>query len=675
MPSCINRLPAIYIFAECNQQYNIEHRNCNLILHLVCNTNETEFEYRSGINTITLLVDSATSRSISEKLVSSANEGARGQAMYKAFGFLLFVVLFSCSSGQTTGQVTGNDSRPANETNTEANRLLLEGIELTGAGQLPQAVRALEEAIKLDPDYADAYAALGRAYFKMREWRRAVDNLHRSAALNAKQREAKIASQQQSAATSPHTSAAKTQQEQKVATPKVSALVKPEPPGQKQDANSETRSVFNSPPAKVTVTPAPATRTPQIKATESMRQPEKQAGAATVLSPTTSGQTVKPESRDVKTQPVELQVSKPAEFDPVGQTGERSSAPQSATLELSTQPQRMSDPSTSGTPTSTSPAMKLNAVETTLRTSPEVTQGEKTTGEGSTLKSDAANAADENQEPTGISVSMSSSPISSTVENRGVSPIPLKPSSENVSLTKVYRVGPGDVLDVRINEAEPRQSTLFTVTSTGLLEHPILAEPLYVSALTTEEIETKIQDDLKKRALIEDPEVTVGVRDYASHTILVSGLVKESGTKLLRREAIPLYVVVADAQPLPEAAKVTVLRNELNQLFEIDLTNVADMSLLVRPGDVINLHPNQTQFIYIGGEVKAPGEIIFRRGLTLTQAIISAGGMMPKSKVAEIGRDDGRGFLVKTSFKLKDIQTGKAMDPLVRSGDRIMILR
>jgi protein involved in polysaccharide export with SLBB domain len=465
--------------------------------------------------------------------------------MYKAFWFWFLLVLFSCSASPAIGQVTSKASRPSNTTNTEATRLLQEGIDLTDAGQLPQAVRAFEEAIKLDPHYAEAYAALGRAYFKMREWRRAVDNLRRAAALNA---------------------------------------------------------------------------TPAV--------------AATVVSPTPSTQAAQPEPSEVKTQPAESPVNKPAPVEPVAQTAERSQ-----------------------------------------ETPPQETQGEKTDAEVSPSKTGAASAQEEKQEPSGVSVSMSSSPTSSTVESRGVTPIPLTPSNEDVSLTKVYRVGPGDVLDVRIKEAQPGQSTLFTVTPTGLLEHPMLAEPLNVSTLTTEEIETKIQDDLKKRALIDDPKVTVGVRDYASHSILVSGLVKESGTKFLRREAIPLYVVVADAQPLPEAGKVTVVRNELKQMFEIDLTETAEMSLLVRPGDVINLQPNETQFIYIGGEVKAPGEKIFRRGLTLTQAIISAGGMTSKSKVAEIGRDDGSGFLVKTSFNLKDIQTGKAMDPLIKIGDRIMILR
>ena len=97
------------------------------------------------------------------------------------------------------------------------------------------------------------------------------------------------------------------------------------------------------------------------------------------------------------------------------------------------------------------------------------------------------------------------------------------------------------------------------------------------------------------------------------------------------------------------------------------------MNLLVRPGDVITLIPSVAEFVYVGGEVKLPGEKIYRRGLTLTQAIISAGGVTPKSKEARVGRDDGKGFLVVTRYKLKDIDSGKVPDPVIRPGDRIMI--
>ena len=247
-------------------------------------------------------------------------------------------------------------------------------------------------------------------------------------------------------------------------------------------------------------------------------------------------------------------------------------------------------------------------------------------------------------------------------------------AANELTLTKLYRVGPGDVLDVRTNDSSAPQSTLFTVTPAGLLEHPLLAEPLHVGGLSVEEIGSAFEVDLKRRALSESPKVTVAVRDYASHTILVSGLVKDSGTKVLRREAIPLYVVVADAQPLPEAARVTVVRSETNETYEIDLSEPSEMNLLVRPGDVISLQANVTQFLYVGGEVKSPGEKTYRRGLTLTQAIIAAGGMTPKAKEARLGRDDGRGFLTVTRLKLKDIDSGKIPDPMVRPGDRITIL-
>lgn len=246
-------------------------------------------------------------------------------------------------------------------------------------------------------------------------------------------------------------------------------------------------------------------------------------------------------------------------------------------------------------------------------------------------------------------------------------------AATEVALTKVYRVGPGDVLDIRINDNASQESTLFTITPAGFLEHPMLAEPLPAGGLTVEEIGSRFESELKRRALVDNPKVSVGVRDYASHTILVSGLVKESGTKILRREAIPLYVVVADAQPLPEATRVTVLRNQSGETFDIELGQSSEMNRLVRPGDVITLLPSVTQFVYIGGEVKQPGEKTYRRGLTLTQALISAGGVTQKAKEARLGRDDGNGFLVVTRYKLKEIESGKVQDPVVKPGDRITI--
>jgi protein involved in polysaccharide export with SLBB domain len=248
-----------------------------------------------------------------------------------------------------------------------------------------------------------------------------------------------------------------------------------------------------------------------------------------------------------------------------------------------------------------------------------------------------------------------------------------KPSVLNdLDLTKIYRVGPGDVLEVRLTSSASAQPTLHTVTPAGLFQHPELTAPLPCAGLTLEELSASIEDSLKRRSY-PNMNVSVTVNEYVSHTILVSGLVKEPGVKVLKREAIPLYVVVADAQPLPEAENVTVLRHDSNESYVIDLAKPSEMNLLVRPRDVITLQANPPQFFYVGGDVKSPGEKSFRRGLTLTQAIIAAGGLSKDSKDVRLARDNGSGYLVVHRFKLNDINSGKAPDPTIQPGDRITI--
>jgi len=241
-------------------------------------------------------------------------------------------------------------------------------------------------------------------------------------------------------------------------------------------------------------------------------------------------------------------------------------------------------------------------------------------------------------------------------------------------LTGVYKIGIGDVLDIRIEGTPTLDSTLFTVSSTGTLEYPILGQPMKVLGLTTNQISETIGAELKRRAIGRDSEPQVGVRDYNSHTILVSGLVKEPGTKILRREAIPLYVVLADAQPLPEAAQVTVISQHADKTRVVDLAKAEETSMLVLPSDVVSVGPAEKQFFYVGGEVKSPGELPFHKGLTLTQAIFSAGGVTLRGEKVQLSRGSGNGLLTLSEFKLKEINKGKVPDPLIEPGDRILVL-
>ncbi|HEV2915931.1 MAG TPA: polysaccharide biosynthesis/export family protein [Pyrinomonadaceae bacterium] len=240
--------------------------------------------------------------------------------------------------------------------------------------------------------------------------------------------------------------------------------------------------------------------------------------------------------------------------------------------------------------------------------------------------------------------------------------------------TDTYRVGVGDVLDIRLLNANTSGSTLFTVMEGGLLEYPLAGDPLAVAGLTTDEIAGRITTGIK---IYDKPQVVVAVRQYASHSVMVAGLVEQPGAKALRREAVPLYVLLAEAQPRPEAARATIMRGA--SPITIDLGDSTATATLVYPGDVITLSvapPKPPQYYFIGGQINSPGQKDFHAGLTLTQAILASGGPSRfagnKVKVSRQGAD---GRLVTTEYNLKQIENGKVPDPLLQPGDRLEITR
>jgi len=240
--------------------------------------------------------------------------------------------------------------------------------------------------------------------------------------------------------------------------------------------------------------------------------------------------------------------------------------------------------------------------------------------------------------------------------------------------TTVYHVGIADVLDIRLGNLPTRESTLFTVLKNGVLEYPLLNGPISVAGRTTEEIADLLRTEIK---VIRVARVNVTVRDYASHTVVVSGLVDSPGRKILRREAMPLYAVLAEALPRVEATVATVLR--AGKTETVALNNEQQMSMLVLSGDVIKVLGNAggvKGFVYVSGDVTAPGEKEFREGMTLTQALISAGGVPRSGKTAvKVARRNAAGFLTGNEFNVQSIQDGKTQDPLLQAGDRIEVIR
>jgi protein involved in polysaccharide export with SLBB domain len=263
-------------------------------------------------------------------------------------------------------------------------------------------------------------------------------------------------------------------------------------------------------------------------------------------------------------------------------------------------------------------------------------------------------------------------PVMSEAKAGGANTIVSNPTMGSLALMNVYRVGTGDVLDIRLLNTPTRSSTLYTILPGGTLDYPLAGDPFAVTGLTTDEIAERLRSLIK---IYEKPQVSVNVREYQSHSVIVTGLVNDPGLKYLRREAVPLFVVVTESQPRTEAGRAIIMRQGSPNMT-VDLADTNAMSTLVMPGDVIKLAPAPPQFYFVGGAIADPGQKSFHTGLTLTQAILAAGGMTRFAgsdiKVSRTGAD---GRLMTTKYNLKKIEDGKIPDPVLQPGDRIEISR
>jgi polysaccharide biosynthesis/export protein len=168
--------------------------------------------------------------------------------------------------------------------------------------------------------------------------------------------------------------------------------------------------------------------------------------------------------------------------------------------------------------------------------------------------------------------------------------------------------------------------------------------------------------------------VMVDVRQYASHTVLVSGLVGLPGTKIIQHEAVPVFALLAQAAVRPDADRALIMSPATGRKTMVDLENPSATEALVQSGDVVIVSARPPQFLYIGGDIQSPGEKRFHPGITLTQAILAAGGVSRSSAVnIKVARQTETGILNIIKYNLKEIMSGKTPDPRLEPGDRIEV--
>ena len=244
-------------------------------------------------------------------------------------------------------------------------------------------------------------------------------------------------------------------------------------------------------------------------------------------------------------------------------------------------------------------------------------------------------------------------PISAwTQSQRPIAPVPLsqedflsnKPSSAPTSLKgQEYRVGPDDLLEFAVFEV-PELSATARVTASGMISYPILGG-VQVSGLTPQEIERLVAEGLKKNYL-NDPRVTVFVREYASQPVSVSGAVRMPSIYQMKGQK-SLLDMLAMAQGLDsltagdtiqvmrrnkETAETRTISISVQDLYE---NGKSELNIPIEAGDSIIVL--QARSVFVIGEVVQPGEVVLKhgRGTTVAQAIATGRGFTREAKKKE----------------------------------------
>lgn len=153
-----------------------------------------------------------------------------------------------------------------------------------------------------------------------------------------------------------------------------------------------------------------------------------------------------------------------------------------------------------------------------------------------------------------------------------------------------YKIGPQDVIDISVFKV-PELSKSVQVSEAGTVNLPLLGE-VYATNKTPRDLEKDLTSQLGKKYL-QNPQVSVFVKEYNSQRITVDGAVKRPGVFPMQG-GISLLQAVALAQGLEDVSDETVLvfrgQNGQRQAARFDISEIRagdakDPQLLA--GDVI----------------------------------------------------------------------------------------
>ena len=239
-----------------------------------------------------------------------------------------------------------------------------------------------------------------------------------------------------------------------------------------------------------------------------------------------------------------------------------------------------------------------------------------------------------------------------------------------------YYLGPGDQVEIKIFELPDFNMTLRVGPDGTISVAPI--GRVRVAGMTVQQVEEMLRKYLQER-YIQDPHVSVNIREFESQRYTIVGAVRNPGSFPLYRGKT-LIMALAEVGGLTEGAGSTAYLYRLGEKGQYD-RYVIDLHRLLDEGDItedvplvagdIIVVPSGVIQVYVYGAVQRPGVLRATRPLTVLQAILLAGGPSDRASLGgvRIIRVDGKVEKVDVG----DIMRGKQKDVELNDGDKVFV--